>query len=207
MSETETVATPVEPPRRRPGRPPRTQRVMSKEQVTAAADRAETPSIFSKMKARPNWESDDFVGVGLEQGSRLHIPTEIVQRLYQDGGALQWITKSNRGMDMPQELAKMTRGGWTPVFQSDFDGLFDGMFMPKGDDSRPITVDDCMLVIRPVELQEKAYRAMRRDANLPLQIAEEQIGHGIPGVTGSTHPTALMGNRIKKSMERVEIPE
>ena len=176
--------------------------------VAAAADRAMSPkpSLMAKMKARPNWESDDFVGVGIDGVDRLRIPDEIIQSLHRDGVALQWVTRSVRGMETPQELSKMTRGGWTPVHQSDFDGLLDGMFMSKGLDD-VITVEDCMLVARPAEIQAKARRAERRDSMLPLQIAEEQLGHGIPNVTGSNHPTATRGNSIKKSMERVEIPE
>jgi hypothetical protein len=175
----------------------------------SVAARAAVPArnpMMARMKARPNWESDDYVGVGQDGVDRLRIPPEIVESLYRDGVALQWVTKSVRGQETPQELAKMTRGGWTPVSQSDFDGLLDGMFMSKGIDD-VITVDDCMLVARPTEIQKKARASERREASRPLQIAEEQLGHGIPGVTGSTHPTALRGNQIKKSLERVEIPE
>jgi hypothetical protein len=161
---------------------------------------------MSRMKARPNWESDDFVGVGIDGVDRLKIPDDILQALHRDGVALQWVTRSVRGMETPQELSKMTRGGWTPVHQSDFGGLLDGMFMSKGLDD-VITIEDCMLVARPAEIQAKARRAEKRDAMLPLQIAEEQLGHGIPNVTGSNHPTATRGNQIKKSMERIEIPE
>ena len=99
----------------------------------------------------------------------------------------------------------MEKGGWTPVHQEDFDGVLDGLFMPKGKNDMPICVDDCMLVARPLSLHSKAERAQKRDALLPLQIAEEQIGHGIPGVTGATGPGVR--NTIKKTMERVEIPD
>jgi hypothetical protein len=175
------------------------------EEVKAAADRAQTkPSLLSKMKSRPNWESEDFVGVGLDAVDRLKVPEDILHALYRDGVALQWVTRSVRGQETPQELSKMTRGGWTPVHQSDFDGILDGLFMPKGQDDA-IGVDDCLLVARPVALHQKSRRAMDRDAALPLQISEEQIGRGIPGVTGSDHKT--VNNRIKKTLERVEIPE
>ena len=187
------------------GKPRRARALPAPEAVKAAAGLAMSP-LMSKMKSRPNWESDDFVGVGMDGVDRLRIPPDIIQALHRDGVALQWVTRSVRGQETPQELSKMTRGGWTPVHQSDFDGLLDGMFMSKGLDD-VITVEDCMLVARPAEIQAKARRAERRDAGMPLQIAEEQLGHGIPNVTGSNHPTATRGNAIKKSMERVEIPE
>jgi hypothetical protein len=173
--------------------------------VKAAADRAMSP-MLAKMKARPNWESEDFVGVGMEGVDRLKVSPEKLQALHRDGVALQWVTRSVRGQEQPQELSKMTKGGWTPVHQSDFDGLLDGDFMPKGHDD-VITVDDCMLVARPSQLQAKARQAERREASRPLQIAEQNLGHGIPGVTGSNHPTAIRGNKIDSRMERVEIPE
>jgi hypothetical protein len=203
------VGDPIVEPKRRGGWPrgkPRQAKVVpTPETVKVAADRAMSP-MLAKMKARPNWESDDFVGVGYEGADRLHIPPDVVKALYRDGIALQWVTRSVRGQETPQELSKMTKGGWTPVHQSDFDGRLDGMFMPKGVDD-PITVEDCLLVARPAEIQAKARIAQRREAARPLQIAEEQLGHGIPNVTGSDHHTATRGNIIKKSMERIEIPD
>jgi hypothetical protein len=178
---------------------------MTKEAISAAADRAATGRKYV-MKARPNWESDDYVGVGQSDVDRLHIPANLVNDLHRDGYALQWITKSIRGKDEPQEMAKFTRGGWTPVYQSDFDGLLDGRFMPKGQDE-VITVDDCMLAYRPVEIDRKARMATRRDSGRPMQIVEESLGRGIPNVTGADHHTATQGNHINKRMERIEIPD
>lgn len=206
------MTTETSTPKRKGGWPagkPRGKKTPEAEAVAAepVVARAAVPQrnpMMAKMKARPNWESDDYVGVGQDGVDRLRIPPEIVESLYRDGVALQWVTKSVRGQETPQELAKMTRGGWTPVSQSDFDGLLDGMFMSKGVDD-VITVDDCMLVARPAEIQKKAKLAERREAGRPLQIAEEQLGHGIPGVTGSNHKSVQ--NSIKRTMERVEIPE
>jgi hypothetical protein len=205
MSEIETQ---VEPKRRGGWPKGKTRMKLPDVEVKAAADRAETrpKGLMGKMKSRPNWEGEDFVGVGMDGVDRLKIPDETVAALNRDGVALQWITKSVRGQETPQELSRMTRGGWTPVHQSDFDGLLDGMFMPKGHDD-VIVVDDCMLVARPAEIQAKARMMALRETRRPLQIAEEQLGRGIPGVTGSDHPTATRGNTIKKTMERIEIPE
>jgi hypothetical protein len=179
--------------------------------VKHAADRAERPvppknPLLAKMKSRPNWESDDFVGVDQDNVDRLRISPQIIDSLWRDGIALQWVTKSVRGQETPQELSKMTKGGWTPVHQSDFDGILDGMFMPKGVDEQ-IIVEDCLLVARPTELQKKARAAEGREARRPLQVVDEQLGHGIPGVTGSAHPTAIRGNMINRTVERIEIPE
>jgi hypothetical protein len=167
---------------------------------------AAAASMISKMKAMPNWESEDYVGVGLDGTDKLHIPPELIQSLQTDGVSLQWVTHKLRGRDEPGELAKMVKGGWTPVNQSDFDGVLDGLFLPKGMDA-VITVGDCMLTARPVEIQAKSKMYERQEARRPVRVVEEQIGKGLPGISGGDHPTARMGNTIKKSFERIEIPE
>jgi hypothetical protein len=206
VSENEVNLEAPAPVRRAVRRKPvRSQRVqLSKADVKAAADRAESGHRYT-MKARPNWESEDFVGVAQDGSDRLNIPDEKLLPLAQDGWSFQWITRSIRGQETPQLISQMEKGGWTPVHQSDFDGMLDGLFMPKGHNETPIAVDDCMLVARPTLLHMKAERHQRKQANLPLQIAEEQIGQGIPGVTGAMAPGVR--NSIKKTIERVEIPD
>ena len=164
---------------------------------------AATSSMLGKMKARPNWDDDTISFVGEEGVDRLKIPQEIVEQLARDGVALQWITRSVRGQDAPQEVSKMTRGGWTPVHQSDFDGILDGVFMPKGLDD-VVGVEDAMLVARPMAIHKKALQKQRRDAKEPIQITEAQLGIGLP-VSGGDHPSATSKNAIKRSWERVEV--
>lgn len=201
---TEAAATPTVKAKR--GGWPKGKPRLNPAVIKAKADAAEPKNMLSKMKALPNWESDDYVGVGQDGVDRLRIPQEIVENLRRDGVALQWITRSVRGMETPQEVSKFTRGGWTPVHQSDFDGILDGMFMPKGHPD-VIGVDDCMLVARPAEIDSKARMSSGREARRPMQVVEEQLGRGIPNVTGSDHPTATRGNQIKKTFERIEFAE
>jgi len=175
----------------------------SPELVKKIADRAMKP--IAKMKARPNWDDDTEYMVADEGTDRLRIPKEIVDQLAADGIALQWITHSIRGMDMPLEYSKYIRGGWTPVHQSDFDGVFDGMFMMKGVDD-VVRVDDAMLVARPMSIQMKAKQRERQFAREPLRVKEAEVGQGLP-VTGGDHPSARAQNSIKRSVERIDIPE
>lgn len=171
--------------------------------IKAAADRAERP----KIKARPNWESDDYIGVGMDNVDRLKVNPDKLISIHRDGYALQWCTKSVRGQETPQELAQMEKGGWTPVHQGDFDHLLDGDFMSKGLDV-PIVVDDCILMVRPVEINTKAKMMERREANGRVQTIESQMKtSGISNVSGANHPTATRGNMINKTVERIEIPE
>lgn len=99
----------------------------------------------------------------------------------------------------------MERGGWTPVHGSDFDGVLDGLFTTKGSEG-VIAVDDCMLVARPTQIQQKAKMQERRQALAPVSITEQQIGRGLP-VAGGNHPSATRGNHITKDQwERIDIP-
>ena len=164
------------------------------------------PSMLSKMRARPNWEGEDFVGPDYDMPDRLQIPPDLVKALWRDGVALEWGTQSVLGQEMVREMADAARKGWTVVHNDDFDGVLDGVFMPKGSQV-PVTVGASILYARPVGVHVKAKEGERRAARLPLQIAEEQIGHGIPGVTGSDHISAISQNKIKKTMEVVEIPD
>jgi hypothetical protein len=179
------------------------------EQVKTAADRADPAAtkqmafMKSKMKARPNWESDDF---GMEAGTDiLNSPRETIDALAKDGVALQWATREVRGMEMKRQQRQTASEGWTAVHASDFDGLLDnGRLVPKGVDEF-IEVGDCVLVARPMALHDKAKRAEQLLANEQLQLPRQMAQHGVPGVTGSDHRTVK--NQINIHMDRVEIPD
>jgi len=185
-----------------PGRRP------NREAVKEIADRAEAMprahSLLSKMKARPNWDDDTANEVGDESADRLKIPRDIIDKFARDGVALQWITRSVRGQDAPQEISKFVKGGWTPVHASDFDGAFDGMFMPKGSDD-VVGVDDCMLVARPMEIQRRSKERERMQAAEPLRIKMAELGAGL-NIPGGNHPTAVRQNHITVTREGIAVP-
>jgi hypothetical protein len=184
---------------------PKSARVI-KEAADRAELRAKTP-LISKMKARPNWETDDFNGGTVDEADLLRIPETIVQDLARDGIALMWATHSIRGMDAKAEYAKATRAGWTPVHADDFNGVLDdGRFVSKGSGEQ-IMNGDCILVARPMEIESKARFTMRRDAIAKVESAERTFKEtGIMNVTGANHPNALRGNHVTKTIERLEIP-
>ena len=158
--------------------------------------------MAGKMKARPNWESEEF---GVDFGEdRLGISREKIEALAKDGVALQWATKSVRGAEMRGEMSKMAQGGWTPVHVSDFEGILDtGQFVPKGADEF-IGVDDCQLVARPQALHEKAKLGEKLLADERLDGPRQVLRHGIP-VKGGNHPSVR--NQISVGMDRVDIPD
>lgn len=154
-----------------------------------------------KMRAAPNWES--FDPNTEETPDKLRIPEHQVPA----GLSLQWVTDSVYGQSVPQHRAQFEKRGWTPVHQDDFDGQFNGMFMPRNAPGE-INVDGLVLMARPRELTEKARKADRQAAYEQVAIKEQALrGGDLPVSLDSRHPTAINTNRINKTMERIVVPE
>ena len=154
-----------------------------------------------KMRAKPNWEDVDPTME--DSPDKLHINPDLIP----PGMSAQWVTDSIYGQPQPQHRANFEKKGWTPVHQEDFDGQFDGMFMPKGADGE-IKVDGLTLMMRPKELTDRAKRNDRRNALEQVAIKEQALrGGDINTSLDSQHPSALRTNRISKSVERISIPE
>lgn len=184
----ETVS---EPGKRGPGRP-------RKNPVEREAPRT---ARRWNMRAGANWES--FDASEQETPDRLRIDKGLIP----EGMDLQWVTDSVFGQAMPQHRQRFERTGWTPVHQEDFDGRFDGMFMPRGAKGE-INVEGLVLMARPQELSIKAKRRDARDATEAVLIKERQLrGGDLPISLDASHPSAIKSNRIGKSMERITVPE
>ena len=178
----------TEAPRRGPGRPRK--------------DEAAKAPVRYKMKAKPNWDEDNVGGLEDESPDRLAVDPALVP----EGMSLQWVTDSVYGQGVPQHRARFEKRGWTPVHQEDFDGVFDGMFMPRGAEGE-IKVDGMVLMARPEEMTRKARSDERRKAQEVIRIKEQALrGGDINTSLDSQHPSALQTNRINRTMERLEIP-
>lgn len=154
-----------------------------------------------KMRAAPNWESVDPEAV--DSPDRLRINPDLIP----SGMAAMWVTDSVLGQGVPQHRSEFERKGWTPVHQDDFDGQFDGLFMPKGRQGE-INLDGLVLMMRPKQMSEKAELADKRKAYEQVAIKEQALTGGDLGTTlDSRHPSATNSNRIKRSVERIEIPK
>lgn len=156
-----------------------------------------------KMKAKPNWEDLDPEALTSDSPDRLHISRDQIP----EGMDLQWVTDSVFGQPMPQHRAEFEKRGWTPVHQEDFDGRFNGIWMPRGAPGE-IKVEGVVLMARPIEISIKARRLERRAALEAVQIKESSLkGGDLPGVTlDSQHPNALNSNRINRSMDGAFVP-
>jgi len=158
------------------------------------------PAPRRLMKARPNWDTYD----GTEDSEdRLHIARD----LFPPGFDFQWVTDSVYGQAQPQHRAQFERKGWTPVHQEDFDGVFDGKFMPKGAEGE-INVDGLVLMARPLESSMKAKREDHLRAREAVLIKQQQLtGGDLPGVSlDSRHVTATRSNKINITVEPIPIP-
>lgn len=181
-----------EPTKRRPGRP-----------RNPVSTEPEKVPPKHKMKAKPNWE-DIPEDMSEDTPDRLRVDRALIP----EGMDLQWVTTTVYGQPVPQRRADFEKRGWTPVHQEDFDGQFDGMWMPKGAPGE-ITVDGLVLMARPLELTRRAKIRDKREADSRVHIKEAALMSGdIPGVTLDAQArSAVQSNRINKSFERIEIPK
>lgn len=185
----------IKPIKRGPGRP-------RKVEITESEPKAQPVATRYKMKAKPNWDDEDIDGMPEESPDRLSIDPALVP----DGMSLQWVTDSVYGQQTPQHRARFEKRGWTPVHQEDFDGVFDGMFMPKGA-AGEIKVDGMVLMARPAEMTRKAQAEDRRKAQEIIRIKEQALrGGDLNTSLDSQHPSALKTNRVNRTMERIEVP-
>jgi len=110
-----------------------------------------------KMKHKPNWESlDPTMTAGMD---RFHINPERIP----EGMSALWVTDSCLGQPQTHRRSVFEAGGWTPVHGEDFDGLFDGEFMPKGAQGE-IKLESSVLMMRPIELTEQAKLQDKKEA-------------------------------------------
>lgn len=152
------------------------------------------------MKAGNNWVDAQPLD---DAPDRLHISQDEIP----EGMDLQWCTESVYGQSFPQRMSQFERGGWTPVYQSDFDGRFAGRFMPAGLDDI-IKVEGLVLCARPIEYSLKARARDQRRAREQVAVKEAALTSGqMEGVTGAQHPSAVRFNHIRRSIEQVEIPK
>lgn len=189
MSEQEQEqAAPVKRGRGRPRKHPLVERDPPREQKTY------------KMRAAPNWHNYDASEE--ETPDKLKISPHLIPA----GMSAQWVTDSVYGQGVPQHRAEFERKGWTPVHQDDFDGQFNGMFMPK-DKPGEINVEGLVLMMRPKELTERARKVDKQRAYDQVRIKENAMrGGDLPVSLDPRHPSAISTNRITKTMERIVVP-
>jgi hypothetical protein len=140
-----------------------------------------------------------------QQRSPLQIDPQIIKDLEQDGFKLQWICDTVTGMPLRDGYAGQNQ--WDPVRRNDWGGLLSKYSEDQdGPADAPITYGGLILHVRPIEVHRIAKEHEKREAQDKLDGIQGLIDGGMPGVTGSRHPTALRTNRINKTVERLPLP-
>ena len=194
--------TPVKRGRGRPRKVQLTPRV-HEDIRPAVRDEVTKRSVQVGREHREEWDhyEDDDGTV-----DRFHIP----KHMFPDGLDLRWVRTATAGKSDPSNVSEAHRKGWSVVNGQDFQGAFDGMFMPKGHKG-PIEIDGLTLHCRPLEFSLKAKARERRNAVEQVQRKEaEMLGGTIPGVSkvfDTNHPSARRVNRLNKTMETIAVPD
>lgn len=169
-------------------------------QQTWAAEKAKKDPR-NQMKMRPNW--DDYVEGDPDSAGELHIAAD----QFPDGMDLQWVAVSCLGQPLNDQRSAFEQKGWTPVHQSDFDGLYDGRWMRKGEEGE-INHKGLVLMARPLEYSIRAKQADAKRARRQVAVKEAALkGGDLPVTLDSAHPTALRSNVINRTIERLTIPD
>lgn len=176
---------------------PRKQKTESLTPIQQAAAKADPRH---KMKARPNW--DDYVAEEAPE-NELHIPADS----FPDDMDLQWVAISCLGEPLNDQRSMYEQKGWTPIHQSDFDGLYDGRWMRKGEEGE-ITYKGLVLMARPLKYSKRAKELEFKKAREQVMVKEAALkGGDLPTSLDSQHPSALRSNIINKTIERIEVPK
>jgi hypothetical protein len=180
------------PPAGRRGRTPR------HTQPERTPIRATAPVTDERHRLRPI--EDYFAIEHDEEADPLHIPRHLIP----EGFTLQWVADSVYGATDPARRAGFEKKGWVSVMQSEFQGVFDGRWMKKGQPGEIVT-GGLVLMARPEVFTKKARFNDWAGAQNRMAIRKQQLAAGdIPGVTlDSRHKTALGFNYVKNETERL----
>src|SRR5262249_43540102 len=122
-----------------------------------------------------------------------NIDPATIAGLRSEGIALQWCTTSVLGQEFPQRMSEFERNGWVPLEPGQL-GI-DVVRLPG-----------LVLCARSLTLDNKARAYQHAQAEAPLGKIRTMMGEGIP-VREGNHPSATRNyNKIRKTMERLEIP-
>lgn len=126
---------------------------------------------------------------------------------YPEGFDLQWVAVEVWGQPQPSMVAGFTRMGWEPVHTGDFDGRYDGRFVPRSQEG-PIVLEGLMLVARSMSWSNKARAQAQRDAQAQVNVKVRQLQSGdLEKVTlTAAHKHLDKTNYVNMSMEGIHIP-
>jgi hypothetical protein len=172
-----------------------TRRASERGGPTHREDRAD-PRPRERHRLRPVSEMAE-----MQESTPLHIDPKD----FPDQFDLQWVTSEVFGQPTNRRM-RFEQRGWESVHGDDFDGRYDGRFMPAGHNGE-IKMEGMVLMARPKAWSNKARQEDQRAAQQAVRVKADQLGAGqIPGVTGADHPSALRSNYLRKQVGRLEVP-
>lgn len=151
---------------------------MAKQQSAAREPVRETAPAAARAPMREPVRATERVR-GSDGIDKYNVPKEILARLGALGWDLQWNVDSVLGKPDPQARTAMEVQGWASVEGDMWDGLLDGMFMPKGYKGE-IIVDGLVLQARPIELSQQAKKEELEAARRARFVEEAKIQAGTP---------------------------
>lgn len=137
------------------------------------------------------------------EGTAYHID----RRDFPDGFDLQWVAVEVWQQPQPSMRAAFERKGWVPVVTGDFDGRFDGRFVPAAQQGE-INLNGLVLCARPMAWSQKAKAIATRNAQSQVNIKVNQLRRGeLDNVTlAPNHKSAVAFNHVTVENERVMVP-
>jgi hypothetical protein len=166
------------------------------------APRPEKPSGSRWTMKAGRWDEGAMEDVAGEGSDILRIAPEDIP----EGITLQWVRDSVYGQPDPQNRAKFERAGWLAVHPEDFDHQYEGTFSPRGATGE-INKDGLVLMAKPSEMVKKSKQRDVRRAREQVQIKEQALYGGEIDAMGADHPSAKRFNHIRRSTEKISIPQ
>jgi hypothetical protein len=183
----------------------RDQRILEQAQADQPAQRSALPKPPPAISAAPERHRLRDIGEYPDDtgSDRLRIPRDE----YPEGFDLQWVTSKVFGQPTLTHRAGFERRGWEPVLGGDFEGRYDGRFLPTSHQGE-IEVDGLVLMARPRSWSDRARRTDEHNAAEATRIKDQQIkGGDLPRVTlDARHPSALAGNYVRREVKAVALP-
>jgi hypothetical protein len=180
---------------RRPGRPKKT---------AAAPDWSEGKALDSaspaaSTPAKPEWATKygdashwggEFADV---QENRLAIPRDVIDALGRENIVLEWKTEKVMGQPQDHATSIHRRNGWVEVGANELPGV------------HVVEVEGLRLMARPMEIHRKAKQREQSEASSRISEMHRKFSGGLD-VVGGDHPSAINSNKMKRSLEKIEIP-
>ena len=161
---------------------------------------AEKPEAKKGFRKWSKFDGSRFDGKFADANENpLAIDQDLVTALNREGLDLRWVRTHCIGQPDDKNVTRALRNGWVPVEKGD---------IPEID---VVEEGGLQLMARPMAISKKARAIEAAEAKAPVLTKEMQIMGGDllseRGVMGADHPSAKAYNKMRRTVERLEVPE